>query len=326
MDYADRTEFATLSTNASSHMANKSNPHGVTAAQVGLGNVPNVSTNDQTPTYTEATTLTALTSGEKTNIAFGKIKKAITDLISHLADTTKHITSTERTNWNAKAPTNHASTGTTYGVGTSSNYGHLKITDSVTSVATDTAASAKALKEVSEKATGASWQLIKEYAVSLDTGDATSSVLSLSALGELFTNSGYAYDELKMELRCTINGYFTANNSNTGTISVRLGDSGDSPAQIIHIYTGACEIGKTWTTGEIFVKKTYPLEMYHQFDTRTAPVSHSFLKRIFVRSSWYNGITGENLGDTQCALAISKSYAYANATLTGTLKVYAKGV
>lgn len=56
------------------------------AYEVGLGNVPNVATNDQTPTYTEATTLTKLTSGEKLSIAFGKISKGITDLISHIAN------------------------------------------------------------------------------------------------------------------------------------------------------------------------------------------------------------------------------------------------
>lgn len=115
---------------------------------VDVDSIPTI--NDQTPTYTEATTLTALTSGEKMSVAFGKIKKAVTDLISHLADTTKHITSTERTTWNGKAPASHASTATTYGVGTSSNYGHLKITDSTTSTATDTAASAKAIKSVAD--------------------------------------------------------------------------------------------------------------------------------------------------------------------------------
>lgn len=76
------------------------NPHGTTKSDVGLGNVPNVATNDQTPSYTEATSLTSLTSGEKLSIAFGKISKAITDLISHIGDSVKHITSTERTNWN----------------------------------------------------------------------------------------------------------------------------------------------------------------------------------------------------------------------------------
>lgn len=60
--------------------------------------------NEQTPNYAEATTLENLTSGEKISLAFGKIKKAITDLIAHKSDTTGHITSTERTAWNGKAP------------------------------------------------------------------------------------------------------------------------------------------------------------------------------------------------------------------------------
>lgn len=55
-------------------------------SDVGLGNVPNVATNDQTPTYSDATTLATLTSGEKLSVAFGKIKKAISDLISHIAN------------------------------------------------------------------------------------------------------------------------------------------------------------------------------------------------------------------------------------------------
>ncbi len=88
-------------TDLTSHTDNKSNPHGVTKSQVGLGNVPNVATNDQTPSYAEATSLAKLSSGEKLSVAFGKISKAITDFISHIGDTVKHITSTERTNWNA---------------------------------------------------------------------------------------------------------------------------------------------------------------------------------------------------------------------------------
>ena len=70
----------------SNHIADKSNPHGVNKTQVGLGNVPNVATNDQTPTYTEASNLTKLTSGEKISIALGKIAKAINDLISHIGN------------------------------------------------------------------------------------------------------------------------------------------------------------------------------------------------------------------------------------------------
>ena len=74
----------------------------MTKADIGLGNVPNVSTNDQTPTYTAASTLAALTSGEKLSVAFGKLAKGVSDLIAHLADNVKHITAAERTAWNNK--------------------------------------------------------------------------------------------------------------------------------------------------------------------------------------------------------------------------------
>ena len=68
------------------HTINKENPHGVTKEQIGLGNVPNKATNDQVVTYTEASTLTNLASGDILSTAFGKIKKAITDLIAHIAN------------------------------------------------------------------------------------------------------------------------------------------------------------------------------------------------------------------------------------------------
>ena len=85
---------------AYTHISNKSNPHGVTKSQVGLGSVPNVATNDQVPTFTQATTLDNLTSGEKLTVMLGKIAKAIEDFITHKADAVQHITATERTNWN----------------------------------------------------------------------------------------------------------------------------------------------------------------------------------------------------------------------------------
>lgn len=75
--YASKEEF-------DAHTADHTNPHAVTKAQVGLGNVPNVATNDQTPTFTEATTLANITSGETLRTIFGKIKFAITNLINHI--------------------------------------------------------------------------------------------------------------------------------------------------------------------------------------------------------------------------------------------------
>lgn len=60
--------------------------HAHTPSQVGLGNVPNVKTNDQVPTYTQASTLLNLVSGEKLSVSLGKVMKAIADLISHIGN------------------------------------------------------------------------------------------------------------------------------------------------------------------------------------------------------------------------------------------------
>lgn len=93
---------------AYTHIGNKSNPHGVTKAQVGLGSVPNVATNDQTPTFTQASALGNLSSGEKLTISLGKIMKAIADFIAHKEDAVLHITTAERTNWNDANSKKHA--------------------------------------------------------------------------------------------------------------------------------------------------------------------------------------------------------------------------
>lgn len=63
------------------HIASKENPHEVTKAQVGLGNVPNVATNNQTPTYAVPSELSALESGEKLSAAMGKIAKAVKSIV-----------------------------------------------------------------------------------------------------------------------------------------------------------------------------------------------------------------------------------------------------
>lgn len=76
-----------LETRADSHIARRDNPHNVTKTQLGLDKVQNVSTNDQTPTYTEASSDQNLTSGEKMSTAFGKISRAIKALWQHIART-----------------------------------------------------------------------------------------------------------------------------------------------------------------------------------------------------------------------------------------------
>lgn len=71
-----------------------------------------------------------------------------------------------QTTLDGKAPKSHASSATTYGAGTSSNYGHVKLSDSTSGTAAaasgGTAATPKAVKDALDAA--------KSYADSLDTG------------------------------------------------------------------------------------------------------------------------------------------------------------
>ena len=75
-----KTEDEELQNSLNVHITDTSNPHGVTAEQIGLDKVPNVATNDQTPTFTEAATRVNITSGETLSTLFGKIKKFFADL------------------------------------------------------------------------------------------------------------------------------------------------------------------------------------------------------------------------------------------------------
>lgn len=52
----------------------------ITKGNIGLGNVPNVSTNNQTPTFTEAGTRANIVSGEKLSVILGKVMKFFSDL------------------------------------------------------------------------------------------------------------------------------------------------------------------------------------------------------------------------------------------------------
>lgn len=52
----------------------------ITKANVGLGNVPNVTTNNQVPTFSQASARTNIASGEKLSVILGKIMKWYADL------------------------------------------------------------------------------------------------------------------------------------------------------------------------------------------------------------------------------------------------------
>jgi hypothetical protein len=77
--------------------------------------------------------------GENVDLASGS---TLEDKLSSIDKTTTTLNSS----LSLKAPTNHASSATSYGVGSSSSYGHLKITDSYDGSATTTAISQKGAK------------------------------------------------------------------------------------------------------------------------------------------------------------------------------------
>ena len=100
--YASKEDF-------DKHTTDKNNPHGVTKQQVGLGNVPNLAPSDQVPTFTEATTLANIASGEKASTLFGKIKLAISKLIDHLNNRSNpHITTAAQVGAAAKSHKHNA--------------------------------------------------------------------------------------------------------------------------------------------------------------------------------------------------------------------------
>lgn len=87
------------------HTGNTANPHNVTKAQVGLSEVPNVSTNDQTPSFTEPNILNNIESGDTLSVILGKIKKAISLFISHRAVRNPHGITTDTI---SAAPKDHS--------------------------------------------------------------------------------------------------------------------------------------------------------------------------------------------------------------------------
>lgn len=114
--------FNQLKNNLNSHLSDFSNPHKVTKEQVDLGNVPNVTTNEQTPTYEKEEELSELESGETLSKAFGKISVAIANLITHVQDHLRHITSVEREQWNDSYSKRHVHENKTILDQTTANY------------------------------------------------------------------------------------------------------------------------------------------------------------------------------------------------------------
>ena len=81
--YSPHQQYA-LASDLTAHKNNTSNPHNVTKAQVGLGNVPNLAPSDMTVNFEQAANRDNIATGEKLSVLFGKIKKVFADVIAHI--------------------------------------------------------------------------------------------------------------------------------------------------------------------------------------------------------------------------------------------------
>ena len=89
------------------HLDNHNNPHSVTKAQIGLENVTNVEQASKVDFDTHTTNHNNPHNVTKSQVGLGNVanveQASKVDFDTHAKDTTKHITQQERTSWNSKA-------------------------------------------------------------------------------------------------------------------------------------------------------------------------------------------------------------------------------
>ena len=89
------------------HLDNHNNPHSVTKAQIGLENVTNVEQASKQEFNAHTTNLNNPHNVTKSQVGLGNVdnvrQASKTDFDAHARDATKHITQQERTSWNGKA-------------------------------------------------------------------------------------------------------------------------------------------------------------------------------------------------------------------------------
>lgn len=165
---------------------------------------------DVVVSFTEAATEAHISSGEKLSVLFGKILKM----------------------FKGKAPNSHASSATTYGVGTTANYGHVKTINNLTQAnhVNGTALSAYQGKLLDDKVNLKALKPVLIRSVSMPS--------TLQGFGVQITDNLDSYDEIILELTgtCTL--------QNTGTSATAIGSFGfgkstsDADMPVTTIYLG----------------------------------------------------------------------------------------
>lgn len=125
--YTDtKTDGLVAASALTSHTEDTENPHDVTKAQLGLGNVENKSSATIRGELTNENVISAL--GYASETTGGAMSAADKQLLNELAEFVGDKSVDEKITdaIAGKAPTSHASTATTYGAASASNYGHAK--------------------------------------------------------------------------------------------------------------------------------------------------------------------------------------------------------
>ena len=155
----------------------------------------------------------------------------------------------------SRAPKSHASTSTTYGTGTSSNYGHVKLSDSTSSTSSTSGGIAATPKAVSDALTSA-----KTYADGISANDFT--------------------DTLKTKLEGIESGAqvntVTSVNSMTGAVSLTYSDVGAAASSHgTHVTYSTTTPAMDGTAAVGTASTVARSDHVHPTDTSRAPTSHA---------------------------------------------------
>lgn len=273
------------------HHSDYNNPHQVTKAQVGLGNVDNTSDANKPVSTAQAT-------------AIAYAKKAGTDAQSNL---TTHINN---------------------GAGTSSKAGHLKITDSYTTSSSDTAASTKALIDAIANARTqlekGVFKLIKTQAVNY-TRDSSSEAIRENIL---ITDVNLTdYDEIMFEFSGTMSLTRTTGTSTTmyiGFSDVTTTSSSNVSGvvqKLVQISSNSATITKTVNKMRAYFEKFETDTTTHQSSGITSETYIGNFKTVSTSDGiiYYSPLTPED--KIHFMTIVDKGF---KGTVTGTISVYGK--
>lgn len=249
--------------------------HASTGTTYGAGNGTNYG-------HVKLSDSTSSTSGASSGVAAtpAAVKSAY-----DLANSANTAASNAQSSANGKAPTNHASTATTYGAGTGTNYGHVKLSDS-----TDTAYGANDGIAATPAAVKAAYDLANSTKDSLGnylplSGGALSGALTV--IDNFNVNKTYDSTEYKTYLR---------------PINYSIGSNGDYSAGLI-LYKGDTNQAQLMFNKDgVMLRDNVAAKAYSLFGQHNASVAATS-----IRSNLYTyGTT--NMTANSSALAEGKMY------------------